>query len=237
MQCSVKADRPAKSNSGKYRQKTISVTRPNMGKCRSSQLRMVGMALQSQRGSSSTVALAAGDEKPGAGRRKKASVPLPSPVALAYRVNDAAKVAGLNRSSLYELMAARKLRSVMVAGRRLIPGRPINSEQRSETADGVARESEGRTRLPLLRPLRQDQPRGHSGARLCPVPLQQGRAGRGSSELRGHRGVRGSDGWANWRLRSGRRLTDRIQSDACTYRRPTANSGRWASQPCGIGSA
>ena len=33
-------------------------------------------------------------------------------------------------------------------------GRPINSGQRSETADGVARESEGRTRLPLLRPLR-----------------------------------------------------------------------------------
>ena len=46
-----------------------------------------------------------------------------------------------------------------------------------------------------------------------------------------------SDGWANWRLRSGRRPTDRFQSDACTYRRPTANSGRWASQPCGIGSA
>ena len=46
-----------------------------------------------------------------------------------------------------------------------------------------------------------------------------------------------SDGWANWRLRSGGRLTDRIQSDASTYRRPTANSGRWASQPCGIGSA
>ena len=31
-------------------------------------------------------------------------------------------------------------------------GRPINSEQRSETADGVARESEGRTRLSLLCP-------------------------------------------------------------------------------------
>lgn len=45
------------------------------------------MASQSQRGSSSTVALAAGDEKPGAGRRENASVPLPSPVALAYRVN------------------------------------------------------------------------------------------------------------------------------------------------------
>ena len=46
-----------------------------------------------------------------------------------------------------------------------------------------------------------------------------------------------SDGWANWRLRSGRRLTDRTLSDAFTYRRPTASSGRWASQPCGIGSA
>ena len=73
----------------------------------------------------------------------------------------------------------------------LLPMGSINSGQRSETADGVARESEGRTRLPLLRPLRQDQPRGHSGACLCPVPLQQGRAGRGPSGLRGGRGVRG----------------------------------------------
>src|SRR5258707_13259395 len=46
-----------------------------------------------------------------------------------------------------------------------------------------------------------------------------------------------SDGWPNWRLRSGRRGTDRSRSDACLYRRPTANSGRWASRPCGIGSA
>ena len=27
------------------------------------------------------------------------------------------------------------------------------------------------------------------------------------------------------------------RSDACSYRRPTANSGRWASRPCGTGSA
>ncbi len=27
------------------------------------------------------------------------------------------------------------------------------------------------------------------------------------------------------------------QSDACLYRRPTANSDRWASRACGIGSA
>jgi hypothetical protein len=46
-----------------------------------------------------------------------------------------------------------------------------------------------------------------------------------------------SGGWLNWRLRSGRRHSDRSRSDACTYRRPTANSGRWASRPCGIGSA
>ena len=70
-------------------------------------------------------------------------------------------------------------------------GQPINSEKCSETADGVARESEGRSRLSLLRPVRQDQPRGHPGACLCPVPLQQGRTGRGRSGLRGHRGVWG----------------------------------------------
>jgi len=40
---------------------------------------------------------------------------------LAYRVNDAAKVAGLSRSSLYCLMGDGKLRSVLVGGRRLIP--------------------------------------------------------------------------------------------------------------------
>src|SRR2546421_12569631 len=37
-----------------------------------------------------------------------------------------------------------------------------------------------------------------------------------------------SGGLANWRLRSGRRLTDRTPSEECSYRRPTANSGRWA---------
>ena len=46
-----------------------------------------------------------------------------------------------------------------------------------------------------------------------------------------------SGGLANWRLRSGRRLTDRNPSEECSYRRPMANSGRWASRPCVIGSA
>jgi RNA-directed DNA polymerase len=34
-----------------------------------------------------------------------------------------------------------------------------------------------------------------------------------------------------------RQVIDRIQSGECSYRRPTANFGRWASRPCGIGSA
>ena len=34
-----------------------------------------------------------------------------------------------------------------------------------------------------------------------------------------------------------RETTGRSQSDECSYRRPTANSGRWASRACGIGSA
>src|SRR5260221_11257082 len=46
-----------------------------------------------------------------------------------------------------------------------------------------------------------------------------------------------SGAWPNWRLGPGRRHTERSRSDASSYRRPTANSGRWASRPCGIGSA
>ena len=57
------------------------------------------------------------------------------------------------------------------AARDLEIGQPINSEKCSEAADGVAREGEGRSRVSLLRPVRQDQPRGHPGACLCPVPL------------------------------------------------------------------
>jgi excisionase family DNA binding protein len=49
------------------------------------------------------------------------SVPLPPDTILAYRVNDAAKATGLSRSSLYTLMGEGKLRSILVAGRRLIP--------------------------------------------------------------------------------------------------------------------
>jgi Helix-turn-helix domain len=52
--------------------------------------------------------------------RQPASLP-PASAALAYRVNDAAAISGLGRSSLYKLMNSGQLRSVLVAGRRLIP--------------------------------------------------------------------------------------------------------------------
>ena len=55
--------------------------------------------------------------------------------------------------------------------------------------------------------------------------------------LRTSRGMGCDDGLANWRLRLGRRLTNRTPSEECSYRRPMANSGRWASRPCVIGSA
>src|SRR5713226_10375790 len=86
-------------------------------------------------------------------------------------------------------LSSRQTQQVM---RDLEIGQPINSEQCSEIADGVTRKSEGRTRVSLLRPVRQDQPRGHPGSCLCPVPLQQGRTGCGWSGLRGHRGVWGA---------------------------------------------
>src|SRR5229473_1100436 len=70
-------------------------------------------------------------------------------------------------------------------------GQPNNSEACSEAADGVARKSEGGSRLSLLRPVRQDQPRRHSGACVCSVPLEQGRTGRGRPGFCGHRSVWG----------------------------------------------
>jgi hypothetical protein len=48
----------------------------------------------------------------------KRSTPPPPLQPLAYRVNDAIKVSGLSRSSIYKLIGEEKLRSVLVAGRR-----------------------------------------------------------------------------------------------------------------------
>jgi hypothetical protein len=60
--------------------------------------------------------------------------PLPPDTVLAYRVNDAVRVAGLSRSSLYNLIGEGKLRSVLVAGRRLIPADALRDLVRGERA-------------------------------------------------------------------------------------------------------
>ncbi len=46
-----------------------------------------------------------------------------------------------------------------------------------------------------------------------------------------------SGGSTNWRLRSDRRLTDRSQSDACSYRRASTRGARFRGIPLGCGHA
>ena len=52
---------------------------------------------------------------------------------LALRINDAARVAGIGRTSLYELINEGKLKTIKVAGRRLIPMSALR--ELIETAD------------------------------------------------------------------------------------------------------
>src|ERR1700730_13775167 len=99
-------------------------------------------------------------------------------------------------------------------------GQPNNSETCSEAAEGVTRESEGGSRLSVLCPVRQDQPRRYPGACLCPVPLQQGRTRSRRSGLCGDRSIWG--GAVAGRTGACAQGGD-IPSDACSYRRPTAN--------------
>jgi excisionase family DNA binding protein len=66
----------------------------------------------------STHALLAGSQHQ-LDRPKSPDAPLPLP--LAYRIDDAVKVSGLGRSTIYKLLTSGRLRSVRVAGRRLIP--------------------------------------------------------------------------------------------------------------------
>ena len=105
-------------------------------------------------------------------------------------------------------------------------GQPINSEECSETADGVARESEGRSRLPLLRPVRQDQPGRHLGPCLSSMPLQHGRTGRGRSGLCGHRGVRSAA--VAWRTGACAQAGD---VSTGPYQKSVHTEGQWQDVP------
>ena len=49
------------------------------------------------------------------------AIPLAADVALACSVVDAAKIAGLSRSSIYVLIGNGQLKSLRIAGRRLVP--------------------------------------------------------------------------------------------------------------------
>lgn len=46
---------------------------------------------------------------------------------LAYRINDAARVAGLGRTKIYQLIADGRLQAIRVGGRRLIPAWSLRS--------------------------------------------------------------------------------------------------------------
>jgi hypothetical protein len=72
----------------------------------------------------SVFALATSDAvKKTAPKEEKKPRPAPPPLesVLAYRVLDAATVSGLSRATLYNLMKAGKLRTILACGRRLIP--------------------------------------------------------------------------------------------------------------------
>ena len=46
---------------------------------------------------------------------------------LAYQINEAVRVSGLSRTTLYELMKAGRLKTVLVAGRRLVPAESLKT--------------------------------------------------------------------------------------------------------------
>ena len=109
------------------------------------------------------------------------------------------------RGSRVTLVEGRGLspRQTQDVARDLEIGQPINSEERSEPADGGARESEGRSRLSLLHPIRQDQPGGHPGACLRPVPLQ--RAGTEDDDPAEDNDDAESENWSEPHVGSGER--------------------------------
>lgn len=55
---------------------------------------------------------------------------LPADTALTYRINDAVALSGLGRSSIYKLIAEGKLKSRVIAGRRLIDAQSLRDLMR-----------------------------------------------------------------------------------------------------------
>ena len=92
----------------------------------------------------------------------------------------------------------------------------------------------------LLCPLRQDRSREDLFWRRMPMPSAAPTRARRAWTVEDFEAVEayGVERWLGelaLALEAGD-LPTGPYPDACTYLRPTANSGRWASQPCGIGS-
>lgn len=62
----------------------------------------------------------------------------PEPQRLAYQMNEAVRVSGLSRTTLYELMKRGELKTVLVAGRRLVPADNLKALLRGDAANYVA---------------------------------------------------------------------------------------------------
>jgi len=63
-------------------------------------------------------------------------------------------------------------------------GQPINSETVQKLQRALHAKAKAEAGYRFLRAVRQDQPRGHPGSCVCPVPLQQGRTGSRRAGLR-----------------------------------------------------
>lgn len=51
--------------------------------------------------------------------------PASLPLRHAYRIDDACRELGIGRTSIYQLLSEQKIRSAIIAGRRVIPGSEI----------------------------------------------------------------------------------------------------------------
>jgi RNA-directed DNA polymerase len=108
-------------------------------------------------------------------------------------------------------------------------GQPINSEERPEAADGVHAKAEkgAGTWLPLLCPVRQDQPRRHPAHAYALCRSNQGRREWTDRTSPRSRGTGWRAGWGNCACSEGRDLPTGPHLDMCNPegQRQTAATG------------
>ena len=117
-------------------------------------------------------------------------------------------------------------------------GQPSNSEECSETTDGVTREREDRVGYrfyALYDKISRDDILAHAYAQCRSNKGAPGIDGQDFADIEAY----GVERWLAELALALRQESYRPETKkrGCPSRRPTANSGRWASRPCGIGSA